>query len=85
MASVELEPGTQPGQVLTMRGEGMPSIGSSRRGNLRVVVNVIIPRRLSAEQRDLLQGFNDSLSAENLGSEESLFAKLRRALGSHAS
>jgi molecular chaperone DnaJ len=86
MSSVQLEPGTQPGEVLTLRGEGMPAIGSSsRRGNLRVVVNVVIPRRLNGEQRDLLQEFNASLSAENLRSEESLFAKLRRALGSHAS
>jgi molecular chaperone DnaJ len=85
MASVQLEPGTQPGEVLTLRGEGMPAIGSSRRGNLRVVVNVVVPRRLSGEQRELLEAFNASLSAENLRSEESLFAKLRRALGSHAS
>jgi molecular chaperone DnaJ len=83
-ASVELAPGTQPGEVLTVKGEGMPALGRNRRGNLRVVVNVVIPRRLSDEQRELLQQLNGTLTEENLRSEESVFAKLRRALGSQA-
>jgi molecular chaperone DnaJ len=84
-ASVELSPGTQPGEVLTIRGEGMPALGrSSRRGNLRVVVNVVIPRRLSEEQRELLLQLSGTLTEENLRSDESMFAKLRRALGSQA-
>jgi molecular chaperone DnaJ len=83
-AEVELAPGTQPGEVLTIRGEGMPSLGRSRRGNLRVVVNVVIPRRLSDQQRELLEQLNGTLTEENLRSEESMFAKLRRALGSQA-
>jgi len=82
--TVELPAGTQPGEVLTLRGEGMPSLRRGRRGDLRVVVNVVIPRRLSAEQRGLLEQLNDSLTEENLRSQESMFAKLRRALGSQA-
>jgi molecular chaperone DnaJ len=62
----------------------MPALGRSRRGNLRVVVNVVIPRRLSEEQRELLQQLNGTLTDENLRSGESVFAKLRRALGSQA-
>jgi molecular chaperone DnaJ len=83
-ATVQLQPGTQPGEVITLRGEGMPSLSRGRRGNLRVVVNVVIPRRLSADQRELLERLNESLTSENLKSEESVFAKLRRALGSQA-
>jgi molecular chaperone DnaJ len=82
--TVELPSGTQPGEVLTLRGEGMPSLRRGRRGDLRVVVNVVIPRRLSEEQRALLEQLNDSLTEENLRSQESMFAKLRRALGSQA-
>jgi molecular chaperone DnaJ len=82
--TIELPSGTQPGEVLTVRGEGMPSLRRGRRGDLRVVVNVVIPRRLSDEQRTLLEQLNDSLTEENLRSQESMFAKLRRALGSQA-
>jgi len=83
-ADVELEPGTQPGEIVTLRGEGMPSLSRARRGNLRVVVNVVIPRRLSGEQRELLEQLHATLTEENLRSDESIFAKLRRALGSQA-
>jgi molecular chaperone DnaJ len=80
MASVEVPAGTQPGEVLTLRGEGMPGLRRGRRGDLRVVVNVMIPRRLNEEQRELLERLNGTLTAENLRSDESMFAKLRRTL-----
>jgi molecular chaperone DnaJ len=82
--SIELPAGTQPGDALTLRGQGMPSLGRGRRGDLRVVVNVVIPRRLTEEQRELLEQLKATLTPENLRSEESMFAKLRRALGSQA-
>src|SRR5271168_958102 len=66
IAQVEVPPGTQPGEVLTLRGEGMPGLRRGRRGDLRVVVNVVIPRRLNEEQRELLERLNGTLTAENL-------------------
>ncbi len=82
--SIDIPAGTQPGEVLTVRGLGMPSLRRGRPGDLRVVVNVVVPRRLSAEQRELAERLDESLSEENLRSHESMFAKLRRALGSQA-
>jgi molecular chaperone DnaJ len=82
--TIELRPGSQPGDVLTLRGRGMPVLSRSRRGDLRAIVNVVIPRRLSDEQRELLERFHATLREENLRSDESIFAKLRRALGSQA-
>jgi len=83
-ASLELPAGTQPGDVLSVRGAGMPGLRRGRVGDLRVVVNVVVPRRLTPEQRDLMDRLNDSMTEENLRSQESMFAKLRRALGSQA-
>jgi molecular chaperone DnaJ len=83
-APVELSPGTQPGEVLTLRGQGMPGLRRGRRGDLRVVVNVVVPRRLNDEQRELIEQLDHTLTAENLRSEDSLLDKLRRALGSRA-
>jgi molecular chaperone DnaJ len=77
---VEVPAGTQPATVLTVRGQGMPSLRGGRRGNLRVVVNIVIPRHLNDEQRELLGQWNDTLTDHNLRSEESVFAKLRRVL-----
>jgi molecular chaperone DnaJ len=81
--SVELAPGTQPGEVITVRGEGMPELRRGRRGNLRVLVDVVVPRRLSEEQRELMQQLNTTLTEENLRSKESTISKLRRALRGH--
>ncbi len=83
-APLEIPAGTQAGEVVVLRGRGMPALRRGRHGDLRVVVNVVIPRRLSAEQREMLERFNDTLTEENLRSEESMFAKLRRALHSRA-
>jgi molecular chaperone DnaJ len=79
---LEVEPGTQPGTVLTLRGKGMPSLRRGRRGDQRVVVNVVIPRKLTHEQRDLLKQFSATLGEENLqkDGDESLFARVKRAL-----
>lgn len=83
-ATIEIPPGTQPGEVLTLRGHGMPELRRGRRGDLSVVVNVVVPRRLNERQRELLETLNDTLTEENLHSEDSMFAKLRRVLGRRA-
>ena len=80
---IEIEPGTQPGSVVTLRGKGMPSLRTGRRGDQRIVVNVVIPRNLSDDQRRLLEDLNGSLTDENLRGreEESIFQRVRRAFG----
>jgi molecular chaperone DnaJ len=79
--SIDIQPGTQPGAVVTLPGRGMPSLGRGRRGDQRVVLNVVVPRNLSESQRRLLRELSDSLTEDNLGdrSGESLFSKARRA------
>jgi molecular chaperone DnaJ len=81
--SVELEipAGTQPHETLIVRGEGMPALRGRTSGDLRVVVNVVIPRRLKREQRELLEQLADSMTDENLRTDEGVFGKLRRAFG----
>jgi molecular chaperone DnaJ len=81
--SVELEipAGTQPHETLLVRGEGMPALRGRRIGDLRVVVNVVVPRRLDHRQRELMEELADSLGPENLQSHEGVFHKLRRAFG----
>ncbi len=77
---IEIKAGTQPGETVTLGGRGMPPLGRGRTGDLRVVVNVTVPRRLSREQRDLMEQLRDSLTDENLRADEGMIAKLRRVL-----
>jgi len=78
---VEIEPGTQPGTLITLRGRGMPALRRGRPGDQIVVVNVVIPRNLSGDQRDLLERLSDTLTEQNLeaAQSEGLFAKVKRA------
>jgi molecular chaperone DnaJ len=79
---IEIPAGTQPGETFTVRGEGMPRLRrSGRRGDLRVVVNVVVPRRLTREQRKLAEKLADSMTDENVRTDESLVGKLKRLLG----
>ena len=77
---LEVPAGTQPGTKIVMGGRGMPPLGRGRTGDLRVVVNVVIPRRLNRKQRDLLEKFAESLEEDNLREDEGMIAKLKRAL-----
>jgi len=77
--AVRIEPGTQPGATLTLRGEGMPRLRRRGRGDLKVVVDVMVPTRLSGEQRELLRRFEEISGEEtyNNGGGESFFDRLR--------
>ena len=77
---LEIPVATQPGDTLTLRGRGMPSLRGRRHGDLRVVVNVVTPRNLKPEQRELLEQFAATLTPENMSTDEGVFSKLRRAL-----
>jgi molecular chaperone DnaJ len=76
--AVMVDPGTQPGTTLTLRGEGMPRLRRRGRGDLKVVVDVMVPTRLNAEQRELLQRFEATSGEETYGNGgESFFDRLR--------
>jgi molecular chaperone DnaJ len=76
---LELPAGTQPGEVRVLRGKGMPVLQGFGRGDQRVLVNVTVPRRLSDEQRRLLDEFEAASDADTYLHDESFFDKLKSA------
>jgi molecular chaperone DnaJ len=78
-AELEFAPGTQPGEVVVLRGRGMPVLQGFGRGDQRVLVNVAVPRRLNEEQRDLLERFEQSSGEDTYKSDEGFFEKLKSA------
>jgi molecular chaperone DnaJ len=65
--SVDLEvpPGTQPGEVIPVKGKGAPRIDGRGRGTLQVVVQVEVPRDLSPAAQDLLRRFQDEIAQQH--------------------
>lgn len=78
---LEIQSGTQPGKVITMRGKGVPHLRGSGRGDQFVVVNVEIPKRLSGDQRKIFEELAESLGTEVKPQERGFFDKLMDVLG----
>jgi molecular chaperone DnaJ len=76
---LEFEAGTQPGAVRVLRGRGMPVLQGFGRGDQRVLVNVVVPRQLTDEQRRLLGEFEQTVSEETYKPDEGFFEKLKSA------
>ena len=75
-----LEPGTQPGEDVLMRGLGVTHLRRSTRGNLHVHINVEVPKHLNEEQRELLKQLAQLRGEEKIiaeGEDTGMFAKLR--------
>lgn len=54
-AELRIPAGTQSGQTFRMRGQGVPAAGGQHQGDLLVRVEVKVPKRLSAEQREVIE------------------------------
>jgi molecular chaperone DnaJ len=76
---VDVAAGTQPGALIRLRGLGVPSLRTSRRGDLVVEVRVDVPMRLTDEEAELLAQFAE-LRGEKVSSvHEGLLARIRSA------
>ena len=53
--TIRIEPGTQPGQTVRLKGKGMPRFRGYGRGDLLIRVNVAVPEKLTSQQRALLE------------------------------
>ena len=59
-AKIKIEPGTQGGKVLRLKGKGLPQVNSHHRGDLLVNINVWTPQTLSSDERKMLEKLRDS-------------------------
>jgi molecular chaperone DnaJ len=58
---IEVPPGSQPGDAIRLKGLGLPSLQRPRRGDQHVLVDVVVPRKLSRKQRELARDLHESL------------------------
>ncbi len=72
--TIEVKPGTQPGDVFVRRGEGIPKIGESSRGDHVVMFKVEIPKKLTAKQEELMRQLAEELG-ENVREKRGLFGR----------
>ena len=79
---VKIEPGTQPGKVLRLRGKGLPSVNSygysNGTGDLLVNISIYIPETLSKDEKNALEKMQDSDNfMPNMSIKEKIFKKFK--------
>jgi len=57
---LKIPQGTQPGDVITLSGQGMPSLNRKQKGDLFIKLNVRIPKKINNRQREILEEFAKS-------------------------
>ena len=72
---VTIDPGTQPGKVLRLRGKGLPSLNGYGKGDIVINVSVYIPESLTREEKNTIEKFRES---ENFRPSEGIKDKIFR-------
>jgi len=73
--ALHIPSGTESHKVFSIRGKGMPSLRTQKRGDLLVRARIKVPKRLTEKQKSLLQEFA-ALGGESLDQEKSFVDRL---------
>lgn len=76
---IKIEPGTQSGKILRLRGKGLKDISSYETGDQLIYINVWTPKKLSAEEREKLESLRNSPNFEPRpdASDKSFFERMK--------
>ena len=75
---VEIEPGTQPGDTILLKGKGIPVLGRRGRGDQIVHVEVAVPTELSEDEAEALRGLAEARGEALAEPKKSLFSGFRK-------
>jgi molecular chaperone DnaJ len=78
---ITVQPGSQPGEVIRLNGAGMPHVNNRRRGDLYVHLRVVVPSKLTGEQRKLLEQVAELGGGLEPEVDRGFFERLKRAFG----
>ncbi len=78
-ARIKIEPGTQAGKVLRLKGKGLPSVNAYGRGDLLVNINVWTPQTTSKEERAILEklALSENFKPNPKKGEKSFFERMK--------
>jgi molecular chaperone DnaJ len=78
---VEVHAGAQPGDVIRLKGLGMPQVNGGRRGDLYVHLRVVVPSKLSGEQRKLVEQIAELGGGMEPEVDRGFFERIKKAFG----
>jgi molecular chaperone DnaJ len=83
-ARIKIAAGTQAGKVLRLKGKGLPELNGYGRGDILVIVDIVIPTKLTGEEKKLLEKLADQPNfkkAETPRGEQNIFDRMRNFFG----
>ena len=83
-ARIKIAAGTQAGKVLRLKGKGLPELNGYGRGDILAIVDVIIPTKLTSEEKKLLEKLSEQPNfkkAETPRGEQNIFDRMRNFFG----
>jgi molecular chaperone DnaJ len=84
---LQIPAGTQPGARFRIRGKGMPNVSGRGHGDLHVIARTSVPKKLTKEQRRLLEELGRTMPAEKVeadgdeASEKPFFERVKDMFG----
>lgn len=57
---IKVDPGTQPGKILKLRGKGIPEVNGYGCGDYLIYVQVYVPKRLDRKEKEIVEGWRNS-------------------------
>lgn len=79
--TIRVQPGSQPGKTIRLRGKGVPHLRRNGRGDQIIVLSVEIPISLTSEQKALFEKLAETMGTEAHPQELSLIDRLKELLG----
>jgi len=76
---IKIEPGTQPGKVLRLKGKGFTDLNGYGTGDQLIYLGVFVPEKISAEERKTLEGLanSENFKAREIKTDKTFFDRLR--------
>ena len=75
--ALKVPAGTQPGDVLRMKGKGVPNVRSKRPGDLYAEIVLEVPTKLTTEQKDLIRQFGETKTTAGYAKRKSFMDNLK--------
>jgi molecular chaperone DnaJ len=76
---IKIDPGTQPGKILRLRGKGLPEVNGYGKGDLLVNINVWVPKKLTKDEQKNIEKMNESenFKPSPSSNEKNFFERMR--------
>jgi molecular chaperone DnaJ len=83
-ARIQIAAGTQAGKVLRLKGKGIPELNGYGRGDILAIVDVVIPTKLTSEEKKLLEKLAEQPNFKKTDTprgEQNIFDRMRNFFG----